>query len=163
MQPGKFPEGISGGSDHLWFLDTSVVIRVRHTDGADQISVLEHLAPYGDSPPLHLHQDEDEIFHVLEGELRFRVGAEDLSLKAGDTLLAPKRVPHTYKVESIDGARFLTVTRGGGFEGLVQEFGRHAEHAGLPDPAGPPTPEQAGALADACLRHGIELVGPPLA
>ena len=27
---------------------------------------MESLAPHGDSPPLHVHQTEDEIFHVLE-------------------------------------------------------------------------------------------------
>jgi hypothetical protein len=55
----------------------------------------------------------------------------------------------------------LTVTRGR-FEDFVRAFGRPAETAGMPDPSGPPTPEQAEALALAGLRFGIELVGPPL-
>ena len=51
----------------LWFLNTRVAIRISALDGADGISVLEHRASFGDSPPLHIHHDEDEIFHVLEG------------------------------------------------------------------------------------------------
>lgn len=148
--------------EHLWFLDTYVVVRVRHTDGADGISVLEHHAPHGDSPPLHVHRTEDEVFHILSGELRFRVGERNVRAGAGDTLLAPKGVLHTYRVESADGARWLTIVRGGDFESFVRGFSRPAARRGLPDPAGPPTPEQADALARACLRHGIELVGPPL-
>ncbi|WP_147023297.1 cupin domain-containing protein [Microvirga aerophila] len=63
-------------SDHrsIWFLNTHVIIRVSARDGSDGISVLEHRARQGDSPPLHIHHDEDEIFHVLEGEVRYRVG-----------------------------------------------------------------------------------------
>jgi hypothetical protein len=93
--------------------------------------------------------------------LRFRVGDEELRAGAGETLLAPKRVPHTYVVESERG-RWLVVTAKGDFERLVRSFGRPAERVELPEPAPPPTPEQAEALAAACRENGIELVGPPL-
>ena len=148
---------------HLWFLNTRVAVRVSYEEGADRISVLEHLAPYGDSPPLHLHRSQDEVFQILEGELLFRVGETERRAGAGQTVIGPKGIPHTYRVESRDGARWLTVTVGEDFERFVRAFGRPAERDGLPDPAGPPTPEQAQALASACLQYGIELVGPPLA
>src|SRR5687767_12204262 len=35
----------------FWFLDTRVVVRTSFKDGQDRISVLEHEAPHGDSPP----------------------------------------------------------------------------------------------------------------
>jgi quercetin dioxygenase-like cupin family protein len=63
-------------------------------------SVLESLAPHGDSPPLHIHHTEDEVFHVIAGELRFQLDDQDVRLAPGETLLAPKGVPHTYRVES---------------------------------------------------------------
>jgi quercetin dioxygenase-like cupin family protein len=94
-------------TEQLWFLNTLVTVRVRHDEGEDGISVLESLAPHGDSPPLHVHQTEDETFHVLEGELRVRAGDADVTIAAGETLLAPKRVAHTYRVESPAGARWL--------------------------------------------------------
>lgn len=145
----------------LWFLDTHVTIRVSARDGADGIAVLEHYAREGDSPPLHVHHDEDEIFHVLEGQVRFRVGDAERMAEAGETLLAPRGVPHTYRVASQE-ARMLTITRAG-FERFVRCFGRPAENDGLPAPSGPPTPEEAVALAVACRPFGIELIGPPLA
>jgi quercetin dioxygenase-like cupin family protein len=149
-------------ADHrkLWFLNTHVTIRVSSHDGSDGISVLEHRASQGDSPPLHIHHDEDEIFHVLEGEVRYRVGDQERLARAGETLLTPKGIPHTYRVESAE-ARMLTITRGE-FENFVRAFARPAEREGLPDPSGPPTPEQAEALARACRQFGIDLVGPPL-
>jgi mannose-6-phosphate isomerase-like protein (cupin superfamily) len=149
-------------TERLWFLNHLVTVRVPHEGGADGISVLESFAPHGDSPPLHVHQSEDEIFHVLEGELRLRAGDADVWVGAGEAILAPKRVPHTYRVESPAGARWLVITARGDFEHFVRALGRRAERPELPAPHGPPTPEQADALAAAAREHGIELVGPPL-
>jgi quercetin dioxygenase-like cupin family protein len=149
--------------EKLWFLNTLVTVRVAAGDGANGMSVLEHLAPIGDSPPLHVHRTEDEIFHVIAGELRCRVGDKEISLSPGDTVLAPMGVPHTYAVVSREGARWLTVTCRGDFERLVRALSRPAQFDALPPAAGAPTPEQAAALAAACLAHNIELVGPPLA
>ncbi|MBJ6127722.1 cupin domain-containing protein [Microvirga splendida] len=148
--------------DHrnLWFLNARVTIRISSQDSSDGISVLEHHASQGDSPPLHVHHNEDEIFHVLEGEVRYRVGDQERQASAGETLLTPKGIPHTYRVESAE-ARMLTITRGE-FENFIRALGRPADRQGLPDLSGPLTPEQAEALARACRQFGIELVGPPL-
>jgi quercetin dioxygenase-like cupin family protein len=149
-------------TEQLWFLNTLHTVRVRHNEGEDGISVMETLASHGDSPPLHVHQTEDEIFHVLEGQLRIRAGDADVTIGAGETLLAPKGVSHTYRVESREGARWLVITTRGDFERFVHALSRPAERPELPTPQGPPTPEQADALATAAREHGIELVGPPL-
>jgi mannose-6-phosphate isomerase-like protein (cupin superfamily) len=143
-------------------VNTLKTVRVRHDEGEDGISVLESHAPHGDSPPLHVHRNEDEVFHVLEGELRVRVGDADVRIGAGETILAPKGVPHTYRVESPEGARFLVITRRGDFERFVRAVSRPAEQPQPPTPEGPPSPEQADALAAAAREHGIELVGPAL-
>ena len=149
-------------AQQLWFLNTLAIVRVRHDEGGDGISVLERLAPHGDSPPLHVHQTEDEIFHVLEGQLRVRAGDTEVRIGAGETILGPKGVPHTYRVVSHEGARWLVITRCGDFERFVHALSRPAEQPELPTPQGPPTPEQANALAAAARKHGIEFVGPPL-
>jgi quercetin dioxygenase-like cupin family protein len=148
-------------TEHLWFLNTLHTVRVRHDEGEDGISVMEALAPHGDSPPLHVHKTEDEAFHVLEGELRVRAGDADVTVAAGETLLAPKHVPHTYRVESPAGARWLVTTTRGDLERFVRALSRPAEQPELPA-AQARTPEEADALAAAAHEHGIELVGPPL-
>src|SRR5688572_21239181 len=64
LNPPASEAAMSAGGDrpeHLWFLDTRVIVRIRHADGADGLSVLEHHACHGDSPPLHVHRDEDEV------------------------------------------------------------------------------------------------------
>lgn len=148
--------------EYLWFLDTLVCIRVSERDGSDGVSVLEHSAPHGDSPPLHLHRTEDEIFHILEGEFRFKVGQEERRLGAGETFLAPKGVPHTYRVESLEGGRWLTVTSKGDFERFIRAMSKVAERVELPERMGAPGPAAIEALTATANKYGIELVGPPL-
>ncbi|HEX7180508.1 MAG TPA: cupin domain-containing protein [Thermoanaerobaculia bacterium] len=149
--------------EYLWFLNTLVRIRVSHAEGADGLSVIENWAPYADSPPLHIHHTEDELFHVLEGEFRFILGGEEHRAGPGELILTPRGVPHTYRVESPAGGRWLVVTTHGDFERFVRDLSRPAAGPELPMPAGPPTPEEAQALGALAMRHRIELVGPPLA
>ena len=145
----------------LWFKGTLVNIRISAKSGADRISVVEHRMPYGESPPLHIHRNEDEVFHVLEGSMRFRVDGKDTVAHAGQIVLAPKGIPHSFRVESLTGARCLTITTGGDFENMVREMGVPAPSADMPPPV-EPTPEMIIELTAACARNGIDIVGAPL-
>ena len=132
------------------------------TEATDGMSVLEHHAPLGDSPPLHIHQTEDEIFHILEGAFRFQVEGQEFRLGAGEMMLAPKGVAHTYRVESEAGGRWLTITSRGDFERFVRALGRRADRVELPSPSGPPDQAAITLLTETARAHHIELVGPPL-
>ena len=147
----------------LWFLDTRVEVLVASVSGQDGLSVLRHMAPFGDSPPLHVHETEDEIFHVLEGSFRFSIDGQDGTVHAGETILAPKGAPHSYVVESREGGAWITMTARGDFEGLVRKMARPATDRGLPPRHGQPTPDEIAALENACAAFGIRMVGPPLA
>lgn len=147
---------------HVWFLDTLVTIHVSHTQGADTISLLEHQAPAGHSPPLHIHRTEDELFHVLTGDFEFHVGDQTRLLTAGASLLTPKGIAHTFRVRSTNGGKWLTMTTHTDFERFVRAIGRPAPRAELPPPPGPPTPEMVAQLTEVAARHSIDVVGPPL-
>src|SRR6185369_12520488 len=92
-------------ANQLWFQNSLVTMRASASEAQDGLSVQEHFVPYGFSPPLHLHRTEDEVMYVLEGEFRVRVQDQEHRLRAGDTMLTPKGVPHTYRVESANGGR----------------------------------------------------------
>ncbi|TGV96274.1 cupin domain-containing protein, partial [Mesorhizobium sp. M2E.F.Ca.ET.154.01.1.1] len=115
----------------------------------------------GDSPPLHVHLNEDEIFHILEGRMRFQINGHERIVGSGETVIAPKGLPHTFKVESPEGAHTLTVTRGADFETMVRKASRPAERPELPQPAAP-TPEMIEALTRLCAENGIDIIGPPM-
>ena len=146
---------------YFWFLNTLVCIRISAAAGRDGMCLIEHWAPPGDSPPLHIHQNEDEIFYILEGESRFRLEDSELRAGPGDSVIASKGVRHTYRVESHTGGRFLTVTHGSDFERFVYALGRPAERVELP-PQSVPTPEAVAQLTSVAAGYGIDLCGPPL-
>jgi len=148
-------------SELRWFGNTLVSVNLSSSAGADGISVIEHWMPFGDATPLHVHHREDEIFHILEGEMRFRIGDRDITARAGETLLAPKGVPHAYRVESVLGARCLTIMKGSDFETMVKAASRPAAHPDLPE-AMAPTPDMIDMLVRICAENRIDIVGPPL-
>lgn len=149
-------------ADHLWFLDSLVAVRIAHHEGQDGISLVELWAPYGDSPPLHFHRTEEELFYVLEGALRIQVEQEERRRKAGQTLLAAKGIAHSYRVESSEGVHFLVITTHGDFERFVRALARPAEQPTLPPPSGEPMLEAIQILTQTARAHGIEIIGPPL-
>ena len=145
----------------LWFLNTRVQF-LKSSASPDGLCVQEHRMPYGDSPPLHVHERQDEIFHILEGRVRFRVGDEEVVAFAGDSLVGPKGVPHSFRVESEEGARMLVMSVGEDFEAFVRSFGRPATGEGMP-PLAEPTPAQQAELARLAHANRIEIIGPPMA
>lgn len=148
-------------TEMMWFLNVLACIPVSGLTSADGMSVVEQWAPHGDSPPLHIHHSQDEVFVVLSGRLRIHVDGRDLFLDAGGSALAPKGVAHSYRVESPEGAHFMAITRGSDFETLVRSLGRPALRPELPE-AMAPSPEAIAHLTRVCADNRIELVGPPL-
>ena len=144
-----------------WFGNTLISFNLSSSAGADGISVIEHWMPHGEAPPLHVHHREDEVCHSLEGKMRFQVGERQLVGRAGETVLAPKGIPHAFRVESMLGARCLTIMRGSDFETMARTASRPAIHPDLPE-AMAPTPDMIDRLVRICAENQIDIVGPPL-
>jgi mannose-6-phosphate isomerase-like protein (cupin superfamily) len=64
-------------------------------DSYDLLIIEETFREKGE-PARHLHYGQEEWFCVVEGEFIFEAGREKLSLKPGDSLLAPRQVPHIW-------------------------------------------------------------------
>lgn len=119
------------------------------------VSVIEATA-HGGGPPLHVHDAEDEVVVVLEGDLAYRVGDERGTLSSGGLLWFPRRVPHAIANLSTSPCRFLTIATPGGIEQMFRA--QSAYLASLP-PGTPPDRAAMGRLAGAATRRAI---GPPL-
>ena len=48
----------------------------------------------GQAHALHAHEGMDKVYQVVEGEGQFLLDGRELSMKAGDLLVAPTGVPH---------------------------------------------------------------------
>jgi mannose-6-phosphate isomerase-like protein (cupin superfamily) len=54
------------------------------------------LAPDGHVPGAHVHPEQQERFHVLDGTMRFRVGLRTIVAHAGDTVTVPAGRVHRF-------------------------------------------------------------------
>ena len=143
----------------IWFVDSHGRVIVSADDSDGRMSVVEVSGARGQMPPLHVHRTDDEVFHVIEGELTVHVGTEIAHLSAGDTAFAPRDIAHTYRVES-DGARWLAIGSPGGLDRYFAAIGQPAEADGLPPAAIAPDLDAAEAL-ERETGFRIDLLGPP--
>lgn len=135
-----------------WFTDVRMEILVSE----ETYSLLRAEARAGNMPPLHRH-DHDEAFYVLDGRLSLHLPGARIELGPGESAFAPRRIPHTYRVES-ECATWLAATTTGEFAAFVAETSSPALDAGYAPPEAMATPD---VLAAAAARNGIELLGPP--
>jgi quercetin dioxygenase-like cupin family protein len=54
------------------------------------------LAPDGHVPGAHVHPEQEERFHVLEGTMTFRLGLKKIVAKAGETVIVPRGCVHKF-------------------------------------------------------------------
>lgn len=145
-----------------WFFDNLVDVKLSQDSSGGNMSIVEFAGPPGDMPPLHLHRKDDEAWYVLEGEMSFFVRDEQpVRVKAGGLAFGPKGVPHTYRVESGEQARWLAICTPGDFERLVVAASRPAERAELPPVADRPSEAEVVAITQLAAKHRVKLLGPP--
>lgn len=125
-----------------------------HAPGGASMALVESTLSAGLMPPLHAH-DEDEAFLVLEGAVTVYAGDETVKLEAGDSYVAPRGVPHTYRAAS-DRARWLSLTFVSS-AGLYEDFVRAVGLAGGVAPTG----EDETALLAFGAPNGVAVLGPP--
>jgi mannose-6-phosphate isomerase-like protein (cupin superfamily) len=140
-----------------WFLDTLVV---EHRCAPEMNTVvLEMTLPIGSAPPLHVHDNLDDTWYILEGRMVVRCGDEELVVGAGHWVSMPRGVPHTFRVVGERQARILLVHDNATFRDLVRDVGRPAAARVVPtQPHFPPMDE----LARTAAAHDLRPMGPPM-
>ncbi|WP_109698902.1 cupin domain-containing protein [Chitinophaga deserti] len=85
------------------------------------MALIEFTLPRGAEPPLHVHQNEDEAFYLVEGRMSVRVGDKTTIMEAGDALFAPRNTPHAFQILT-DSATLLNLITPGTLAGFFFEF-----------------------------------------
>jgi mannose-6-phosphate isomerase-like protein (cupin superfamily) len=64
----------------------------------------------------HVHQGEDDAFYIVEGEMTFRLGDEDVAAPPGTFVLVPPGVEHGFRNDGGIPVRMLNIHAPAGFD-----------------------------------------------
>ena len=114
----------------------SILLSGEDTGGA--YCLLDMRVAPGKGVPRHTHTREDEALFVLSGELEVTIGDETFTLRAGETLIAPRNIPHRLRNSGSVSNHYLIMFSPAGFEEFLK-----ATSVPAPDnavaPSEPPT------------------------
>lgn len=128
---------------------SSMAFKVLTQDSHGDLFMIEHHMHQRGGPPLHVHPHQDETFYVLEGEFIAEVGGKRFNLHPGDSVIAPRNIPHVWAcVGNGTGKMIIAFTPAGKMEPFFNKVS-----------ATQAPPPQDAALFRA---HDMELLGPPL-
>lgn len=142
--------------DHYHFLNHLMTTKVSAEDTDNALTAMEFVGPRGFGPPLHRHDQEDELFYVVDGEVWFGCGDSEGVHGVGATVWMPRGHPHTFQIRS-DEARVFQLTTPGQFDRFVAALGTPLASPTLP----PPEEIDPERVAKISAQFGIEILGPP--
>ena len=143
----------------LWFNGGLGLLKATADQTEGKFAAMELRARKGFAAPLHRHQDDDEFFVVLSGEVRVQLGEDVIEATGGSLVYGPRGVGHSFHVDSQE-ARLLLLFGPAGVEGFFRDGSKPAPYVGLP-PEDEVFPDRE-ALMKVASRYGQEMVGPPL-
>lgn len=142
------PAGVDllGETHSLGF--SRMCFKVSSAETAGGVFIMEHENLTKGGPYRHIHPAQDEWLYAMAGEFRVEIGDQKLTLKPGDSVLMPRKVPHVWaQVGDSPGKLLIAFTPAGRMEDFFRDFGKTGKL--------PSDPEVVRA-------YGLERVGPPL-
>lgn len=148
----KAGEGRYHGPIQLKGVNSNILaVKVSGKDTNGDLAIFEQtsLSPKRGTP-LHVHPNQDEVFQVHEGEYVFLVGEDKFSLKPGESIFLPRKVPHAWTQVSERGRMTVILQPAGKLEEFFVTVAALEKE--------PTQAEMAKIFAD----HEMQVVGPPL-
>ncbi|MEV7035929.1 cupin domain-containing protein [Streptomyces sp. NPDC093272] len=140
----------------FWFLGGQARILIPGGATDNRFSLMEFADTVGHGPPHHVHEDEEAVWFVLDGEVTFFIGDQRHDLAAGQIAYGPRGVPHSYLVRSPQGARVGVLFSPACVEEFFRANGTPVAEAGDL----PPDFDQALVMASSDPFH-LRLTGAP--
>ena len=113
------------GGRALAVIGQDVTIKLAGADTAGGAYIFEASTPPGTGVPPHIHEHEDEILHVLEGEYEITLDGRTHRAAAGAIANFPRGVAHGFRNAGGRPARALfTVLPAANFERFFEELSR---------------------------------------
>lgn len=132
VMPGGGDELLMGGSQFLHKVQSGATNNV--------FSAIEIISPPGKGVSLHVHENEDELVHLLEGEIEVTLGDQNMTAVQGVMALLPRGIPHGFVNNSDKPSRLLVTILPGPFDNYFVELAALYSN-------GEPSEEQVDALS----------------
>lgn len=126
-------------------------VKISGSDTDGDLAIFEQTSvSKGRGTPLHVHPNQDEIFYVIEGSYKFKVGEDQFDLSTGDSIFLPRKVPHAWSQISETGKMLVTLQPAGKLENFFVTMAALDHQPGQEE------------LAKIFSDNDMQVVGPPL-
>jgi uncharacterized cupin superfamily protein len=101
-----------------------------------------------------MHSREDEFFYVLEGEYLFEIDDRHMDAGPGSCVFAPRGTAHTFENTGATPGRMLVIVQPAGLDVFFADLDSATNGMAEPD---------LSIVVPIFEKHGMQLLGPPLA
>ena len=130
---------------HIGLVGDTYTILVAGQDTDGKYTLIDMHVPPGGGPPPHRH-DFEEMFTVLDGEVRVTFRGQTITARAGETINVPANAPHAFTNATSAPSRLLCLCAPAGQEEFFTLVGQPvASRTEAPPPLSPD--EQAAFIA----------------
>jgi quercetin dioxygenase-like cupin family protein len=140
---------LSGEGRSIDLGNFAMTLKATGADTDDAFTLLEATEPPGFGPPLHIHNNAEEAFYVLEGGYIIFIEDEEYSCPAGAFIYIPRGLVHSFRVGRKQ-SRKLNLYTPGAMVGYFDELSA-AIKSGNAD---------SNKLDQIALKYGMHVVGP---
>lgn len=118
----------------FWSVGALMIVTVSGEQTGGEFALVDHAALPGWASPYHVHHGEDELFHVLSGEIEFLHGEDGANGRAParTSPCCSRGTPTGFRVVSDESRRLLIHVTPSGFEEFAEAAGRPAESLTVP-------------------------------
>jgi len=111
--PETFVHVAAGTRPAYWFSGSQFTFIVTSEEAGGSYCAMELLVWPGTGPGPHLHEDADEQFYVIEGDLTYTIAGQTFPVTTGDILFIPRNTLHSFKNGAAPARMLATFTPGG--------------------------------------------------
>jgi mannose-6-phosphate isomerase-like protein (cupin superfamily) len=104
VKPHAYALDVDGGERPV-FGEATVLVKASTAASGGAFTIWEELPPLLDTP-LHVHEHEGELFHILDGEHVFQCGQNEFELGPGGFTFLPRGAPHAHRRVVLGAGRF---------------------------------------------------------
>ena len=121
-----------GEEETLSVSNNIITVKIGGKETNNAYSLFELSVPPGVGAGLHIDQDWDEFWHVMEGTFAFTLNGEKIELSSGGFAYGPKGIPHSFKNVGNTTGKLVMFTSPSGLEDFFKTV-HEASLNGNPD------------------------------